>query len=96
MIEWFITKGLFRNANHAIWFFCSGAMFLLVLANWFLPQKSWALFIIPAIAHVPPLVKSILVVSQKEESEIYSKDCIWFNSLMIVFYTILVFVDKCG
>ncbi len=89
LIGWFIKRGWFKNANHAIWFICSVSMFLLVFAGWYFPKRSWLIILVPAIAHFPPLIKSSVVVLRKEANEIYNKDCIWFNILMIILYIIL-------
>jgi len=90
MIEFFVKKGVFRNANHAIWFLSSIGFFILIL-SWSLFEFSrLVLIFIPLIIHIPPIAASIRkVIFLKEKSEIYSKDCIWFNVLMVLFYLII-------
>ncbi len=90
MIEWLVQKKIFRNANHAIWFLCSLG-FLLVLISQSLGVNQRIMFLlVPAVIHLPPLITSINVnYLKKRNSEIYSKDCIWFNAVMIIIYLIL-------
>ena len=89
MIEWLVKKGIFINANHAIWFLTSMGIFLAVLANYFYPKGTWVALITPLVVHVPPFVKASIVVLQGEKNEIYDRDCVWFNFLMIVVYVFL-------
>ena len=87
MIDWLIRKGMFRNANHAIWFLCTIGFLLVVLGNYWFPREKIVFFIIPLVVHLPPFIASLSVVYlQKRESELYTKDCIWFNGLMILVY----------
>ena len=91
MVEWCIKKGLFRNVNHAIWFINSFSLFIfaiLVYKNLF----GRYIFLIPIVLHLSPIINAIRVVYvKKEKSEIYSYDCIWFNSLMLLCYIVLTF-----
>lgn len=92
MIEWFVGKGFFRNENHAIWFFLSLGFLMLAIIDIFVPKLTVVLLIIPLVAHIPPLITSIYKTSRKAESTLYSKDCIWFNALMVFIYMALFFV----
>jgi hypothetical protein len=89
MIEWLVKKKIFKNANHAIWFLCSAAIFLLVLINRFYPRATWVPLAALLAVHVPPFAKSSLVVLRKQKNDIYDRDCVWFNFLMIVLYVVL-------
>jgi hypothetical protein len=94
MISWLVNKGFFRNANHAIWFLCS-SVFFAVLAGWrFAIDWTTLALLVAVIAHVPPLITSAYIVARKQESDVYSKDCIWFNAGMLVLYAILVTMPK--
>lgn len=95
MVELLVNYGWFRNANHAIWFLCSLGMFAIVVLQFVvlqfvLPRKSCLPAIVGTIVHLPPLVtSSITVLIQQRRSEIYSTDCILFNSVMFVAYLAL-------
>lgn len=92
MIEWLVKKGIFRNANHAIWFLCSTGIFLAIVINYFYPKNIWLILAAPLIVHVPPFMKASIVVMRKEKNEIYDRDCIWFNFGMIVLYVFLYII----
>ena len=89
MIEWLLRKKLFRNANHAIWFLASLGFFLFVVICYFYPSKNYVILITPLLVHFPPLIASTVKVYNREPSELYSKDCVWFNATMIVLYLVL-------
>lgn len=89
MIEWLIKKKFFRNANHAIWFLCSMGIFLVVAAYYLFPKRAWLILIAPLVVHIPPFIKASMVVARKEKNQIYDKDCIWFNFMMIALYFLL-------
>ena len=87
MIEWLVNKKIFRNANHAIWFLTSVGFLLITLAWHFFPNQRLIFLIIPTIVHLPPFITSIVVVFvKKQDNEIYSGDCIWFNAILILVY----------
>ncbi|TRZ64490.1 MAG: hypothetical protein D4Q79_01400 [Spirochaetia bacterium] len=92
MIEWLVNKKVFKNVNHAIWFL-SSVGFLLITISWYLfPGQRLILLIIPAVANLPPLITSIFVVYvKKENNEIYSSDCVWFNAFIIILYLLAYF-----
>ncbi len=89
MIEWLVHKGLFRNANHAIWFLCTIGIFLTFVVLHFYPHSTVAWLIVPVIVHMPPLVTATVYRIRKTDSEIYSVDCIWFNAGMVTLYFIV-------
>lgn len=86
MIEWLVEKKLFRNENHAIWFLCSVGFLAVLVSSHFNPNFPGIFLIVPLIVHVPPLVTSTHKIYTKQKSNVYSKDCIWFNALMILVY----------
>lgn len=90
MIGYLVRKGYFRNENHAIWFVCSVGFLMIALAMFWKPNRIIFL-VIAAIAHLPALINSSITIKKNRESELYSKDCIWFNSLMIILYFALYF-----
>lgn len=95
MIEWLVKKGYFRNENHAIWFVSSFGFFVLSICNYFYPKNLWMFLIIPTVVNLPPLITSInKIFIKKEEGHLYSKDCIWFNFLMICLYFALFFLAQ--
>ena|SRR3989338_8185245 len=91
MIEWWLERGYFRNANHAIWFInstCFIVFYLLIRLDMF---GRFAL-LLPVILHTSPIVNSIRkTYIKKEKSEIYSVDCIWFNAIMVLLYALLMY-----
>ena len=91
MIEYFVKKGLFKNASHAVWFFASVGFFALTLTYYFLPNTKYLILLVPLIAHLPPLITAyIAVYIQKRKSDVYTKNCIWFNAVMIFWYCLLI------
>ncbi len=93
MIEWFVKKGLFRNANHAIWFFSTLLVLLLTTLWIFFGFRRAYLVALPLVVHVPPFLTATWKSSlRKEQSDIYSKDCIWFNLSMILIYLAILVV----
>lgn len=89
MIEFLILKGYFRNANHAIWFFTTVYFFVLNVFYYFFSKLEY-LWLFPVLfLHTTPIIKSIVYLKRGVVSEIYSKDCIWFNSVMVILYLIL-------
>jgi len=94
MIEWMVEREFFRNENHAIWFLCSIGFLVVLIVSHFLPNFSWIFLIVPLMVHVPPLVTSSYKIYKKHPSTIYSRDCIWFNALMIGIYVLLFVIIK--
>jgi hypothetical protein len=92
MIEWLVGKKLFRNENHAIWFLGSVGFLIVLTAGHFEPNFSAIFLIVPLIVYLPPLATSIYKVYTKQSSNLYSRDCIWFNAFMIVAYLSLFFI----
>jgi len=91
MMDYLIKRGFVRNPNHAIWFVSS--VFLCYFAILIFVGKAgrWAI-LVPIIFHISAIISSIYTLYiKKETSEVYSKDCIWWNSLMIVVYLILMY-----
>jgi len=90
MIEWLLKKEIFKNANHAVWFLSSFFFFVLVvLMSW--GKLGRFVFLLPIIFHLSPIFNAVRTIYfKKQESEIYSDDCIWFNILMVVCYIVLM------
>ncbi len=89
MIEWAVRKKYFQNANHAIWFLTTSAFAGCVLLYYFLPDNKWVWLVPIVVFHISPIVRSVRVVRNNQASEIYSEGCIWFNMLMIIFYSLI-------
>lgn len=89
MIDWVVRKKYFQKANHAIWFLTTISFAGLVVFYYFLPRQKWVWLVPIFIFHISPIVKSVKVIKNREQSDLYSKDCIWFNALMILSYLII-------
>ncbi|OHA86669.1 MAG: hypothetical protein A3A96_01475 [Candidatus Zambryskibacteria bacterium RIFCSPLOWO2_01_FULL_39_39] len=90
MIEYAVEKKYFRNSSYAIWFLNSIFFFTLVVLIFYGNFGKWIL-LFPLIFHISPVINSLIKIIKKEKSEIYSVDCIWFNLIMIVLYSILMY-----
>ena len=91
VIDYFIKKGWVRNPNHAIWFFCSVYFFIFTILSFF-GRFGKIILILPIIFHMSAVTGAIVTIYiKKEKSEVYSKDCIWYNSLMTLMYGILMY-----
>jgi|SRR3989344_2194265 len=87
-----VNKKLFRNVNHAIWFFMSIWLLVITTAYYFYPSLYLIIFI-PILVHLVALIEAIYTVNIKmEKSETLSKDCIWFNTLMVLIYLSFLFI----
>ena len=86
MIQWLVDAGGFRNANHAIWFLCTVGIFLTMLIQRLLPHIVWLIPVTGVVVHVSPIVNAVRVSLRNERSDLYTPDCIVFNSLMLVVY----------
>ena len=90
--EIFVSKKLFRNVNHAIWFFMSLWLLILTTAYYFYPSLKFAI-LLPLGVHFVALLEAIYTVRIKHRrSETLSKDCIWFNTFMVLVYLCVFFV----
>ena len=88
MIEWLVDQGLFRNSNHAIWFLCTVGILAVLIIQRLFPRFVWLIPLTGLIVHVPPLITSFVrVVVRKQASDLYSRDCIWYNAAMLLIYT---------
>jgi len=93
-IEWAVRKKLFRNANHAIWFVMSLWLAILTIAYYFYPKLSFVI-LLPVAIHFTALVQAISATYiKKSNSETLSRDCVWFNLLMVVIYIIIFFLSR--
>lgn len=88
MIEWFIKKNLFKNENHAIWFMCSMGFLIIIFSGYYYPIYPYIFIIAPIIIHIPPFITAIVKYKKGELDHLYSRDCIWFNFLIIIIYLI--------
>jgi len=93
IFEWGVRKKLFRNINHAIWFLMSVWLLVLTAVYYFYPRHN-IVILFPIAIHFVAFLQSIYVVYiKKEPSQTLSKDCIWFNPLMILIYAFLFFAS---
>jgi len=88
-LDWTVSKKFFRNANHALWFLMSFWILVLIILYYFYPDLP--VIIIPLAIHLVALIQSVLAIISKRPSETLSKDCIWFNTLMILVYSVIYF-----
>jgi len=58
MIGYWLKKGLFRNANHAIWFI-NTVFFFIFIALFTTGKFGKSIFIIPLLMHLSPIINSI-------------------------------------
>src|SRR3989338_5351198 len=94
----------FRNAGHERWFVMSMAMFVMslsmnIIGRKIFKQSTRFVNMWMALYHFFVVAGSFLtVVVAHRPSEIYSIDCIWFNSLMVAIYIIMgmIFNKKVG
>jgi hypothetical protein len=86
MIQWVVGVGAFRNANHAIWFFCTLAIFISILVQRLLPRGVWSIPVTGVIVHLSPIVNATRVAVRHQTSDLYTPDCIVYNSVMISAY----------
>jgi len=94
IFEWGVRKKFFRNINHAIWFLMSMWLLILTAAYYFYPGRD-IIILFPLSIHFVAFLQSLYVVYvKKEKSETISKDCVWFNPLMILVYIILFFLSR--
>lgn len=90
-IGWTVRKGFFRNTNHAVWFVMSFWL-LIINVGYFLHINPKIIILLPICIHLTSMIQAItLVYIRKGNSEVLSKDCIWFNALLVIFYCTLFF-----
>lgn len=91
IFEWAVKRKLFKNINHAIWFLMSIWLLIFTVAYYFYP-KIKLLILLPISIHFVAFLQSIYTVYiKKEPTETLSKDCIWFNALIVFIYLSLLF-----
>jgi hypothetical protein len=91
MIEWIAQKGGWKNANHLIWFFTTMCFGFFAAFSTFHVAGRYV-FLIPIGLHLVPIIAAIwTLLIQKGASEVYSRDCIPYNAVMIVFYAIVMY-----
>ena len=88
----FVSKKIFRNVNHAIWFFMSVFLFILTVAYYFFPDLE-IVILLPIGIHLFVMLEAIyVVVIKKQESETLSKACIRFNLFMLIIYLYFFYI----
>jgi 4-hydroxybenzoate polyprenyltransferase len=94
IFEWAVNRKLFRNINHAIWFSMSMWILTLITAYYFYPHLR-IIILLPIAIHGVAFLQSVYIVYiKKEKSDTLSKDCTWFNALMLIIYIIMIFISK--
>ena len=91
IVEWAVKKKLFRNENHAIWFLLSMWILVVSIAHFFYPAHH-IVFLVPVLLHGIALIQAIHATATKHASVTLSKDCIWFNAIMILVYILIYFL----
>lgn len=92
MIEYLVNKSWFKNANHAIWFFLSMFIMLIMVTTLFYGFQIWMLAIVALVIHIPSFATASYKKFKNIQSEIYSVDCIWFNALMALVYFVILLI----
>lgn len=86
LAQFFVKKKLFRNVNHAIWFFMSVLIFILTIAYYFYPNLK-IVILLPVLMHLFAVLEATyVIIIKKQESETLSKACIRFNGFMLLIY----------
>ncbi|MBI5282909.1 MAG: hypothetical protein HY858_14585 [Candidatus Solibacter usitatus] len=91
MIQWVVDASLFRNANHAIWFFCTVGLLITLIVQRLYPRAVWSIPLTGVTVHVSPIVNALRVCLKEEQSELYTPDCIAFNAFMLGMYAVVFF-----
>jgi hypothetical protein len=94
MIQSFVDYGFFRNPNHAIWFCCTVAILATVLVQRMFPRAAWTVLVTGLAVHVSPILNALRVAAKHEQSDLYSPDCIAFNSVMLAAYVGVYFMFR--
>jgi hypothetical protein len=89
MIQWVVDAGLFRNANHAIWFFCTVGLLVTLIVQRLYPRAVWSIPLTGVAIHVSPIVNALRVQLEGRQSELYTLDCIAFNAFMLGMYVVV-------
>ena len=89
MIERLVKMGYFRNANHATWFVLSLWILVLTLAYFVYPNHR-VVVLFPIGIYLTAMIQAIVnTYVTKTKSETLSKDCIWFNGLLLIVYLVV-------
>lgn len=92
IFEWAVQKRLFRNINHAIWFLMTLWLLIVITAYYYFPNSSYVL-VLPLAIHFIAFIQALYtVIIKKQNSETISRDCIWYNGLMVLLYTIFFLI----
>ena len=89
--EIFVSRKVFRNVNHAIWFFMSMWLLALTIAYYFYPSLK-LIILLPILVHGTALLEAIYTVYIKRKRSVtLSRDCIWFNTFMVLVHVSIFF-----
>jgi hypothetical protein len=104
MHQFFQNLFHFKNANHETYFYFTFSCFLITAFIYVSAKKSnfdatlkFIEFCIPLLIVLSFLVAISaydIVVLRPRKSDMYSKDCIWYNSLMGILYTLVWFIGR--
>ena len=84
----------FRNTDHEFWFYGSMIVLVICVVIYFI-FKSRFQFLNIANGHLVIFaIATIKMIFLKQESEVFSVDCVWFNGLMCTIYLTLFFSTK--
>lgn len=96
MIKYFVSVGIFRNVNHAIWFMTTLGIFVVLVLQRIFPEHLSIILLIGTCVHVSPIINAVIVAAKKEDSDLYTRDCITYNMAMLILYGVLYYAIKIG
>lgn len=100
-MDWIVDLFTFRNNNHLIYFLTTFPLLILLIVAFVVSKKEkkcsfvlpFAMLILTYASIAAKAVQVVLI--QQVESEVFSTDCIWYNSFLAVCYLILSIVGIC-
>jgi len=89
-----ILNGLicFRNAGHMLWFYVSMIGFCVSILIYWMQKHNGHFLYVGGWHLVASANATVVIVLLKQESNVFSVDCIWFNFLMFAIYMGLYFI----
>jgi len=83
----------FRNSSHEYWFYVTMFMFVIFSILSFVKKDTVFLYSL-SFGFIGVAISAVFVVCLKIPSYVYSVDCIWYNSLLSLFYFIVILIIK--
>lgn len=96
-MEWLSDLFTFRNGNHLTYFLFTFPVVVLYGVTFIIGANSRPyLYFLPfmVVMYVAIAIRAYqVVVVRKQQSEVFSIDCIWYNSLLAVSYSVMLAVS---